>query len=289
MEGVSGRSDIDILNDTIDVGCLRALYRAAEGLPNSRVHVFLTDDGSTDGTAEGVRELGGEVTILRGSGDLFWNRGMVRAWEAAAGTTSDFDDYLLLNDDTLVDGDALRRLIDTSSRFDHHAIVAGATRDPVTGNHTYGGVCRRSPWHPGRTASVPISDCVQDVDTFNANCVIVPRYVYERIGTLDPVFHHGIGDFDYGLRARAAGLKVVVAPGTVGACARNEVADTWRDSKLPLGKRLRLLNSPKGLPRSEWRVYLGRHGAPVPWLMAWLPTLQVAKSWFLRSLKAIWL
>lgn len=256
------------------IGCLRALQEAADSTPGLQTSLFLTDDGSTDGTAKAAMGLGFDITVVQGSGNLFWNRGMVLAWQAACADTTAFDAFLLLNDDTALDTRALRCLLETSADYRHEAIVVGATRDPQTGVSTYGGVRRTSRWHPGRVERLPVSETVQEADTFNANCVLVPRRVYEKIGMLDPTFHHSIGDFDYGLRALAAGIQVVVAPGTIGTCARNAQSGTWMDPKVPIRRRLELLESPKGLPRREWLVYLRRHGALLPWLLAWAPTIR---------------
>lgn len=265
--------------------CLQALLSSAPNVPDVHLRVFLTDDGSTDGTAEAALRLGGNLEIILGSGELYWNRGMALAWETAGKSQPGFDAYLLLNDDTVLDADALLHLIEAARHYDQSAIIVGATRDPETSILTYGGIRRKSSWHPGRTARVPQADAPQEVDTFNANCVLIPRSVYERLGTLDTTFHHSMGDFDYGLRARSAGIKVVVAPGTVGTCSRNNAIGTWRDRKLPLADRLRLLNSPKGLPRREWQTYLRRHGAPLPWLISWLPTLHVLGSSSIAALR----
>jgi len=253
---------------------LTAAARSATSVADARVSIFLTDDGSTDGTAPAARELGLDMRVTQGSGNLFWNRGMVLAWQAACADTTAYDAFLLLNDDTVLDTRALRCLLETSADYGHEAIVVGATRDPQTGVSTYGGLRRTSRWHPGRVERLPVSETVQEADTFNANCVLVPRRVYEKIGMLDPTYHHSIGDFDYGLRARAAGIQVVVAPGTIGTCARNAQSGTWMDPKVPIRRRLELLESPKGLPRREWLVYLRRHGALLPWLLAWAPTIR---------------
>ena len=258
------------------VACLKAVRRALDyAQPGVRLRCFLTDDGSTDGTSAAVKELGLDIEVIRGDGSLYWNRGMVRAWEAATRWGSGFDAYLLLNDDTLLDSDALTRIVNVSTGCGHQAIVVGATREPTTGELTYGGAIVVSNWHPGRTQLAPISEREQEVDTFNANCVLVPRYVYERLGTLDPTFHHSIGDFDYGLRARKAGIRIIVVPRTIGTCARNDSRGTWRDRSLPLRRRLALLNSPKGLPRREWTEYLRRHGARLAWVMGWAPAARV--------------
>jgi hypothetical protein len=65
------------------LACLRSLMAATEHATDVAYHVFLVDDGSTDGTSEAVAALALPLTIIRGDGDLYWNRGMVRAWESA--------------------------------------------------------------------------------------------------------------------------------------------------------------------------------------------------------------
>jgi len=79
------------------LACLEALYQNALSQDYS-LHVILVDDGSTDGTGEAVRELYPSVEIIRGDGNLYWNKGMYRAFGHAMETG--FDAYLWLNDDT---------------------------------------------------------------------------------------------------------------------------------------------------------------------------------------------
>lgn len=261
------------------IECLTALFAALQQVPDVDARVYLTDDGSTDGTADAVREFDREIQVIAGPGDLFWNRGMVAAWRASLASTERYEFFLLLNDDTRLDPNALAVLLDTAEDIESAAIVVGAVRDPESGELSYGGIRRTSHWHPGRTARIPISSEPRDADTFNANCVLVPAACVDRIGILDPVFTHAMGDFDYGLRAREAGLRVVVAPDTVGACPGNQMTGSWRDPNLSVRERLRCLSSPKGLPYREWREYLRRHGAPIPWLLALAPLVSVIGGW----------
>lgn len=54
----------------------------------ARLCVYLTDDGSTDGTTEMLREKYPQVKVVSGNGNLFWDRGMHAAWrEAVKGDT----------------------------------------------------------------------------------------------------------------------------------------------------------------------------------------------------------
>lgn len=260
------------------VACLKALDASVRHYGAARYHAFITDDGSTDGTAEAIQSLGIPVTILQGGGDLFWNRGMVNSWKAADEDPDGFDGYLLLNDDTLVDEDAMARLMSTLEEYSKPCVVVGAVRHPTSGRVTYGGVVRVSSWHPGRTKKLGPSAYSQPADTFNANCVYVPKSVAEVVGTLDPLFHHSMGDFDYGYRARKLGFDVFVAPSTVGTCKANAIHGSWRDSTLRLTPRLKALRSPKGLPFTEWREFLRRHGAPFPTLLATAPYVAVVAS-----------
>ena len=71
------------------------------------VAAVLMDDGSTDGTAEAVRQRHPWVEVLVGQGDLFWNRGMHAA--QAQAMRHAFDYLLWLNDDTALHDDALAR------------------------------------------------------------------------------------------------------------------------------------------------------------------------------------
>ena len=260
-------------NKTLD--SLGSLYAARNHSPDVHLQVYLTDDGSTDGTAQTVRMFDPGIQIIHGPGNLFWNRGMIAAWEAALASEEPCDAFLLLNDDTRLDADTLDVLLETSRNTDPNAIIVGAIRDPESGELTYGGIRRTSRWHPGRTARLPIAPQPQEAETFNANCVLVPVGCVERIGTLDPTFTHAMGDFDYGFRALKAGLRVVVAPGTLGTCPRNPLSGSWRDPALSGFERFRRWNSPKGLPYGERREYYARHGAPLPWLLAAAPLLSV--------------
>jgi GT2 family glycosyltransferase len=238
--------------------------------PDVSIAIYLTDDGSTDGTSEAVRSSFPEVQILEGDGNLFWCRSMHLAWRAALPYA--FDGYLWLNDDVdLFDG-ALKRMFDTIEVLERlgpwPAIIVGSTNDPSTGDLTYGGQRRTSTWHPGKLDRVEPDDTrLQLVDTFNGNMVYVPSQVVERIGIIDGTFTHATGDSDYGLRARQAGLPVVLAPGYFGTCRRNP----------PVTHDLRTIFDRKGLPWRDWLRYTHRHGTHVLWSAAFVgPYLRAA-------------
>jgi GT2 family glycosyltransferase len=256
---------------------LAALARLFAQSAAEEVTVFLVDDNSPDGSGEAVRAQFPQVRLLHGDGNLFWCGGMRRAFAAAL--EEDFDFYLWLNDDTMLEPGALDRMMNAyqwvAGRGDGKAIIAGSTRDPQSGRQTYGGLVRASRIHPFKYRMVEPGSEPLPCLTMNGNCVLIPRCVAERVQNLSAEFSHGIGDLDYGLRARQAGCSVWIAPGYIGSCAWNAPRGNFLDEKLPLRQRWRQMMTTKGLPPGEHMEYARRHGGPL-WPVFWLlPYLRV--------------
>lgn len=227
--------------------------RAVLDQTGADVHVFLTDDGSTDGTAQALQPMADQVTVIPGDGTLYWAAGMAVAERQAIRTEPDF--LLWLNDDTLIDPGGLAQLLSVADARPG-AIVVGNTRDPRASGVTYGGRVRLSRWHPQRLQLLGESSEIADVDTFNGNVVLIPWGARVAVGPIDDRFPHAYADDDYGLRAGRVGIRVVQAPGTVGTCARNvpalEPVRGWRGRQ-----------HAKGLPWRAQARYLRRHAGPI--------------------------
>ena len=230
---------------------LESLFRQ-----NIDVDVFLVDDGCTDGTKESVVDQFPQVNIIQGTGNLFWNRGMYLAWITAA-NSNDYDFYLWLNDDTTLYPDSLQKLMECSESNHHQKIICGTTcavNDP--GRITYGGRILKE------TMVFP-NEQIQPCDYFHGNIVLIPRYVYSAIGANDPIFSHALGDFDYGLRARKAGIGSIVAPHVLGTCNKHETFPAWCHPKTPVFKRLKLLYTPLGNHPIQFFRFEKRHNGLV--------------------------
>lgn len=233
--------------------------------------VVLVDDGSTDGTSEAVQAAFPQVVIERGDGSLFWNRGMRRAWERALPLQPDH--VLWLNDDTLLYPDALTRLWQTDALIRTECrqpgITVGSTNNDA-GELSYGGSMPASRINRLKMRKVVPGETPQPAVTMNGNCVLVPREVYERIGLLDPVFRHAMGDNDYGFRAHKAGVPIRVVPGYVGHCNNDHrLTGSHLDPALSLRARWKKITSPKGLPFDSWYALCSRHAGPA-WPLVWV-------------------
>jgi len=217
-----------------------------------KVEVFLVDDGCKDGTSDAVKEHFPLVNIIQGNGNLYWNRGMHLAWQTAV-NAKDFDYYLWLNDDTFLNKTAVQTLYQKNNS---QAIVCGTTQSQKHQKASYGGYSKKP-----RKLIIP-NGKYQRIDYCNGNCVLIPRDVYQKLGLLDPVFHHALGDFDYSLRARKIGIAIYVAPEYIGSCEIHDKVPVWQCSSISWRKRLQsLYSASSGCNPAEFLVFEKRHNS----------------------------
>ena len=270
------------------VDCLRALA-ASTGLDGTQISAVLVDDGSTDGTAQAVSDAFPWVQVIRADGALFWCRGMHRAFGTALQTGFDF--YLWLNDDTMLQPDALARLLASHRHLGQRSrspvLLVGSTIDGVTGRVTYGGERRRSRLKPFRVDRVQPEATPQPCDSMTGNIVLISADAARRVGNIDPTFEHSMGDTDYALRANKLGVQVWVDSGVHGSCSDNPVKGTWCDPTQPLARRWRDMMTRKGLPWRSWMTLTKRHSGPlwpihfvVPYVKV---VLQSVLTWNIRQ------
>lgn len=222
--------------------CLQSLFR--QKLPlGYGMDVYLTDDGCTDGTPEAVAAQFPQVVIINGNGNLFWNRGMYAAWDRAA-KEKDYDYYLWLNDDTFVYDFTLASLLNAAIETCSAAIIVGATQSTDKTQHTYGG--RLSDGQLPKPCGK-----LQQIRYFNGNIVLIPKSVYMSLGNLDYYFMHSKGDYDYGMRANKAGIKMFQAGEYLGECDLHPSLDKWCDPTVPFKERWKMLHRPNGMPPKE--------------------------------------
>lgn len=231
--------------------CLRCLYKQLP-IEGYKLDVYLTDDGCTDGTPESIREEFPQVTIINGDGSLFWNRGMYAAWSKAT-ETADYDFYLWLNDDTFLFDDALFRLFSSSREYDDKAIIIGSSCS-IKDNSiiTYGGILTKG----GRVIDVNEE---HQCDTFEGNIVLISKYVYRTIGMNDNIFHHAVGDYDYGYRAAEAGIRIYTGKGAFGTCEQHDKPAKWADANMSLQVRWTDYFRPYGSTYREYFIFRRRH------------------------------
>ncbi len=213
--------------DTLN--CLSSLA----DMDNARNNVatVVVDNASTDDSVASIRKNFPSVTVLESPVNEGFTGGNNRGMRYAVSKGADF--VWLLNNDTKVDKDALKGLLDA---FDDSAVgLAGSKIYFAPGyefhHDRYSKKDRgRVIWYAGGLvdwANMYASHRgVDEVDTgqferqedtdFITGCsLMIRKDVVSRIGYLDDRFFLYLEDLDYSLRAKKAGFRCVYAPSSI--------------------------------------------------------------------------
>ncbi|GGG42475.1 acetylglucosaminyltransferase [Croceivirga lutea] len=243
------------------LSALSKVYKASAKVESElTISVYLTDDGSTDGTADAVRKTFPKVIILKGTGDLFWAGGMKMSWRAAK--KQNFDAYLLLNDDTDIVEELFKEYLKADeycqTTYTTGGVYLGATQDPDTKKLTYGGAKLTNKWTFKYNLLEP-NNSYQNCELGNANIMFVSNEVVEQIGILSEGYKHGVADYDYTLKAVKKKIPVLLMPTYLGFCKNDHsnIYDKFTNSSFK--QRLAILKNPLGLDFSSNLNLMKRH------------------------------
>lgn len=213
--------------------CLESLFKI---LPDC--DVYITDDGSTDGTRDMLHQCFPKVKVISGTGNLFWSRGMYTAWKEAV--KGKYDYYLWLNDDIELYPYFFEELLECNRQKGGNCVITGLIEDFEKTTILYGGSDEKK-------TLIQANGSPQKVTHMNGNVVLVPKSVVDKIGVMDPKFHHDLGDVDYGLTAIENGINVYTTRKPVAAGYSNDFCRV-RKWGVSLRERFHRLNMPLGSP-----------------------------------------
>lgn len=258
------------------ITCLKHLYKSYYASSyHFRMDVYLTDDGSKDGTSAMVSKLFPDIHILYGNGNLYWAGGMRNSWEKAL--KSDYDAYLLLNDDTTMEANCFDELFKTHEysfkQFGMGAIYIGSTRDPQTLEHTYGGSLIINKWTFHTQKIIPNGKIIE-CHIGCANIMFVYSKVVDELGILCNKYIHAKADYDYTLRAHKKKIPILVCSNYCGYCTRDRTLPNF--AKMNFKERIQYLKSPKGIEFSGYMYFMWKFfpfRAPFVYCSLWLKTL----------------
>jgi GT2 family glycosyltransferase len=197
-------------NDTIE--CLASLQRL--NYPNYQVVVV--DNGSVDGSAATFRESFPQAIVIENSRNLGYAEGFNVGLHYAFQLGADYS--LILNNDTLIDPDALLELVRVAEQDIQVGFVTGKVysygeplmlqtvgrdNDPIllVGRHIGNGEVDHGQY-----------DKMQELNFVDDVFLLVRMTVFEQVGGYDPTFFLMFEETDWCARVRRAGFKIVYTP-----------------------------------------------------------------------------
>lgn len=195
-----------------------------------QIEIYLTDDGCTDGTSDKAKSIFTDESVLHilyGDGNLYWAGGMRFCWREAMKRHAEWDYYLLLNDDTELMNNVFFELFDAEKwsigKYKKEGIVSGITCSTKnTSELTYGGDIIVNRFLSIKKRLAPKGE-PQICDKTNANILLVPTSVVDKIGIFYEGYIHGIADTDYSIMARRKGIPVILTAHFCGMCDNDHV------------------------------------------------------------------
>lgn len=283
-------------DDTLE--CVASLKK----LNHPNYDIVVVDNGSTDGSVSTLRARYPDVTVIENGRNLGYALGFNTGLNFACEHGADY--FLILNNDTIIDPDALAELVKAAQQDDRIGFVTGkvysfASPDTfqTTGRHSdpetlVGGLVGLGEVDRGQY------DCTREYDFVDDVFLLVRREVYETVGGYDPNFFLYYEETDWCARVRKAGFKIMYTPyakiwhkGRTGGpstamspirhyyMCRNEILFMKRNGS-PVQFRQFLLRSLRQQPLIAARLV--RHGK-FPHALARLRGIGSGLSWLLHE------
>lgn len=195
--------------------CLRPLY-------DRGFYIVVFDDGSTDATARILAENYPKVVRLTGPRELWWAGSTRSAVYRCLNAGCDY--VVMLNPDVKLTAEGIDEMCVFAEQHPETIVVPLVVddRDPdiiAWAGASFGRVFPALPLYSARYLArrgMPVSavgDTPYHSDEAHGRGVVITRRIVEKIGMFDSeTFPHYGADNDYSLRARKAGIEIIIMP-----------------------------------------------------------------------------
>ena len=184
--------------------------------------VIVVDDGSTDGTADMIRQEFSELVVLTGDGNLWWaeatNWGIRYAQEHQPAGDENY--VLTLNDDTRVNPDYLQTMLDACRQYEPCLVGSVSVDSENPDKLEYAGVAFELYTGGGRHLAANYHYSYQELinqaayvesQSLPGRGTLIPMAVFDKIGLFDSKHYvHYMADIEFSIRANKAGYRLIV-------------------------------------------------------------------------------
>jgi N-acetylglucosaminyl-diphospho-decaprenol L-rhamnosyltransferase len=205
-------------------GCLQSLWREIETIESPDVEVFVVDNGSTDGSAEMVRERFPRVRLIENAENIGFSRANNQALALCQGRY-----VILLNSDAIVQDGSLRKLVTFADAHPGAGIIGAKLVNPDGSfQAAYNdfptprsvlleawGVLPEAHHNPYYPSSPPeAATSARQCDWVGGACLMARSLAIDDVGLLDESFFMYSEEVDWCYRMRRHGWEVWYTPDT---------------------------------------------------------------------------
>ena len=194
---------------------------------NYILEIIIVVDGSNDGTLEMLETQYPKVNIIQGNGNWWYTRCINE------GIKLNPDYFLIMNNDTVIDEDAVTSLVNSCNRYNDNAIVTGKVNHYDEKNrlqdvgYNFKGKCLDF----DRIGLNEIDSAQYDEETerdmIDDVYWLYPKALYDKIGGYSNYFGFNAEQADLALRAKKVGYKLIYNPD----------AKLWHKGSVSIGGR----------------------------------------------------
>lgn len=199
------------------INCSLAYYKA-NGNNSYLYKIIIVDDGSTDGSADWIKNNYLDVIVLPGSGDLWWS-GAINMGARYAIENLGSDYILLWNDDTICSEDyfyEMEQLLINNPQY-HDCIIVSKIYWQHKSNLLFNFGCYFNPKTGKKTIiglnKVDVYNEIISVDWAGGMGTLIPAKAISTLNYFDDKsFPQYYGDIDFFLKAKNKGFKAFAVP-----------------------------------------------------------------------------
>ena len=214
---------------------IKCLYSLKNQKNYDDLKIIVVDDGSTDGTKQYLKNNFPQITVLNGSGSLFWGGAISLGIEYVIKISQSKDWVLLVNNDVELSQDAISNLIKEAEKRNRKVIVGALTinAEDKTTIITSGTIVKS--WFLNITKHVYKDFSVNQihnrepimVDFLTGRSLLHPVEIFNTAGNYDAqTFPHYGADDEFSMRVKKYGYLTLLCSSSIVFLHPNEKYET---------------------------------------------------------------